>query len=73
MTKTQLEDTVRRYKKRMEESENALREIHDLLNPGKPFCSWQRVWQDVARLTMNMPDATVDEIRIARAFRDVVE
>lgn len=73
MTKVQLEDTLRRYEKRMNEAEAALREINDLLNPGKPFYSWQRVWQDVARLTMNMPDATVDEIRIARAFREVPE
>lgn len=44
---------------------------HSLLNPGKPFYSWQRDWQDACRLILGLgEDATVEDINLALLLRD---
>jgi hypothetical protein len=43
-------EELRLSEKRREEYENALLAIHNLVSPGQPWYSWQRVYQNVERL-----------------------
>ena len=64
-------ETLRIVTNERDESIHAIRCMHDLLFPGQDFYSWQKVWQQMARMVLEMPDeATVDEIRLALTLRN---
>ena len=66
-----LKSHIELLKKQDSERESIVNAYHHLLNPSSDFYSWQRDWQDAARIVLGLPaDATVVDINLALLLRD---
>lgn len=61
------DDEKERAYKSSDELRKAINEIHQLVTSvDEPFYSWQRVWQNVARLKYGLGEqGTIDDIKVA--------
>ena len=69
-----MSDTNSLLTKENNEYYHAIREISCAVDPGKPFYSWQRIWQNAMRLRLGLPmDCSMEDIKVAMLLENTKE